>query len=159
MVSPNNPPQPYRLQRNVASVIGLIAIGCQSFVSVPSWLQVTLNVVAITCFACAALLEVQNHKAEEAWRESQPGFFDPLKGSPPIPKGENIGNAVGIAAFFALLYFWNAHKDTGLQGSDWWMFSLLPIAVGALSYASWCKKKHFRAVEQWKMTKSGPASL
>lgn len=158
MVSPNKPPEPYRAKRNVASVIGLIAIGCQSFVSVPSWLQVTLNVIAITGFVCAALLEVKNYKAEEAWRESQPDFFDPLKGAPPIPKGENIGNAVGIAAFFALLYLWNAHKDVGLQGIDWWMFSLLPIAVGALSYASWCKKKHIRAVEQWKMTKAGPAA-
>lgn len=155
MDTSNAPPKSYTNKRDAAALAGFIAILIANGLDIPGWLQLTLVPVAAACFAFAVLFEWKGLKAEREWRKTQPAALDPLKGAPPLPLGENIGTMVGIIAFFSLIYLWSPHKDTGITGNELWMLVLLPIAVAAFCYASWSKKKHIKAVEQWKLNQAG----
>ena len=118
------------------------------------WKQAVLIAVVAAALSLAVLLEIKDKKAMKAWQKTQPAVIDPYEGGPDLPYTRiAIATGIGVGAFFFLGLLGVAHKDTPLQGNDWWMFLLLPVALAGFGYARWLQTKYDKATQEWRLTK------
>lgn len=147
-------PKSHKNLANLAYSVAFVGVLFVNDLSNLDWKQVVLIAVVAAALALAVVLELKDWKANKAWQKTQPPVVDPYEGGPDLPHTRMmVATGIGLAAFCYFASLGVAHRDTPLQGNDWWMFLLLPVALAGLGYARWLQTKYDKAAQEWRLTK------